>query len=257
MIKPAERISTLIIDDDALGREYLKDLLGKHCIDVEVKALCKNGKEGIKAIQKWQPDLIFLDIEMPGMTGFEMLRQLPSLPCEVIFITAHDRYAINAIRFAALDYLLKPVKPAMLIDAVERAVEKVRVKRFPPQYRSLLNNLDNPREEQLFNLAIPTIEGLLFVKLAHVIRCESDDKYTKIFMVGKKMVLASRTLADFEDLLQASGFVRIHKSHLINTRHLKKYIRGEGGQVVMSDGSTIVVSRRKKDELLQVVAQFR
>ncbi len=256
-MKPNPGISALIIDDDQLSREWLKDLLNKHFSDVVVTALCKNGAEGIKAINRCQPDLIFLDIEMPGMNGFEMLKKLPSLQNEVIFITAHNQYAINAIRFSALDYLLKPVRPAMLVEAVTRAITKIREKKFPAQYRYLLNHLDNPKEDQLHNLAIPIIDGLLFVKLAHVIRCEAENKYTKIFMLGKKMILASRTLAEFEDLLQTSGFIRIHKAHLINTRHLEKYIRGEGGQVVMSDGTYLIVSRRKKDELLQIVAQFR
>ena len=145
----------------------------------------------------------------------------------------------------------------MLIETVTRAVEKINEKHFPVQYRHLLNHVANPNESQLNNLAIPTMEGLLFVKVAHVIRCESDNKYTKVFMAGKKVILASRTLGEFEDLLQSSGFIRIHKSHLINTVHLKKYIRGEGGQVILSDGSTLDVARRKKDELLQIVSQFQ
>jgi len=253
---PVERISALIIDDDRLSRELLHDLLARHFAEIEIKELCKDAKAGIKAVTRWKPDIIFLDIEMPGMNGFEMLRQLPSLQSEVVFITAHDQYAINAIRFSALDYLLKPVKPAQLIESVNRALNKIREKKFPAQYRFLFNNLENQKDNQLHNLAIPTVEGLLFVKLPHVIRCESEDKYTKIFMIGKKMVLASRTLGEFEELLQTSGFIRIHKSHLINSLHLKKYIRGEGGQVVMSDNSMLPVARRKKEELLQVVSQF-
>ena len=256
-MKPNQAISALIIDDDRLSREWLNDLLKKNFSGLLVQELCESGAAGIKAIARWQPDLIFLDIEMPGMSGFEMLRQLPSLQSEVIFITAHDQYAINAIRFSALDYLLKPVKPAMLLEAVNRATAKINEKKFPAQYRNLLNSIDNPRDNSLHNLAIPTIEGLLFIKLLHVIRCESDDKYTRVFMAGKKMVLASRTLGEFENLLQSSGFVRIHKSHLINTRHLKKYIRGEGGQVIMSDGSALDVARRQKDKLLQIVSQFQ
>jgi two-component system LytT family response regulator len=256
-MKSEAGVSAVIIDDDLLCRELLNDLLQKHCPAITVKELCKNAEAGLTAVARWQPEIIFLDIEMPGMNGFDMLRQLPSLQSEVIFITAHDRYAINAIRFSALDYLLKPVKPAMLVEAVKRAQIKIAEKKFVPQYRFLLNNMDGPRDAQLQNLAIPTVEGLLFVKTAHVIRCESDDRYTKIFVVGKKMLLASRTLAEFEDLLQSSGFIRIHKSHLINSSHLKKYIRGEGGQVIMSDNSNLPVARRKKDELLQIVSQFQ
>ena len=256
-MKPKRAISAIIIDDDLLSRELLSDLLKKHFPQVVIRELCDSAPSGIVAVNRWQPNIIFLDIEMPGMTGFDMLRQLPSLQSEVIFITAHDQYAINAIRFSALDYLLKPVKAAMLIEAVNRAVEKIGEKKFPAQFRHLLNNVANPNETQVNNLAIPTIEGLLFVKVAHVIRCESDNKYTKIFIAGKKMILASRTLGEFEDLLQSSGFIRIHKSHLINTAHLKKYIRGEGGQVIMSDGSALDVARRKKDELLQIVSQFQ
>jgi two-component system LytT family response regulator len=224
--------------------------------DIEIKALCPDAKRGIAAITRFSPDLLLLDIEMPDMNGFEMLRSLPVLQSEVIFITAHDEYAINAIRFSALDYLLKPVRPDMLKGAMNRALPRIREKKFPAQYRSLLSNTQNQQDIQLHNLAIPTVEGLVFVKLAHVIRCESDGKYTLIYLIGKKMHMASRTLGEFEELLKTSGFIRIHKSHLINSRHLKRYIRGEGGQVILTDHSHLPVARRKKNELLKLVSQL-
>jgi len=251
-----DELRVVVVDDDPLSCEIIEDYLLKHFPEVKVAELCSNARAGIKAISKFKPDIIFLDIEMPGMSGFEMLKQLPVINFEIIFISAHDAYAINAIRFSALDYILKPVKHSMLKEAMDRALHKIQEKKFPSQYRLLLSSLENPNVNNLHSLAIPTIEGLVFIKLGHVIRCESENKYTKIYLIGKKMIMASKTLGEFEDLLKQSGFIRIHKSHLINTHHLKKYIKGEGGQVIMSDRAILPVARRKKEELLKVVSQF-
>jgi len=193
---------------------------------------------------------------MPDMTGFEMLRKLPLLQSQVIFTSSHEHYAIRAIRFSALDYLLKPVDAIALQDAVSRAADKISEKSPSPQYAHLLEQTGR-RVASLDNLAVPTMEGLLFIKTDSIIYCESGDKYTKIFQTDKKMILASRTLGEFEDLLQPEGFARIHHSLLINIKHLKRYVKGEGGQVIMDDGTALNVSRRKKDDLLKIVSQFK
>jgi len=249
-------INAIIIDDDLFSSTLLKDLISKYAIDVEVRETCKNGTEGIAAINHWKPEIIFLDVEMPDMNGFDMLRKLPQLQSQVIFTSSHDHYAIRAIRFSALDYLLKPVDGVALQDAIARATDKIQARNSGTQYTHLLEHTAK-HEIALENLAVPTMEGLLFIKTNNIIRCESDDKYTKIFLAGGKMILASRTLGEFEELLKEEGFVRIHHSQLINIKHLVKYIKGEGGQVVMDDDTVLNVSRRKKDDLLHMVSQFR
>ncbi len=245
----SKSIIAIIVDDDPFCCFQLQDIIGKYALGIEVKAVCNSGEEAIAKIHELGPDLVFLDVEMPEMNGFEMLRKLPAINFEIIFTTAHQQYAIRAIRFAALDYLVKPIDATNLQEAIDRLKDK-------KGKQKQLELVGLPTEIKLSNLAVPTMEGLLFVSLQDIIRCESDDKYTKIFLADKKMIMASRTLGDFEAVLHPHGFFRIHKSYLINLKHLKKYLRGEGGQVIMADGSTLDVSRRKKEELLDLVSQF-
>jgi two-component system LytT family response regulator len=248
-----KRIAAIIIDDDPFCSFQLQDVITRNAKEIEVMAICNSAAEGLAKIKELSPDLVFLDVEMPGMNGFEMLRKLPVINFEIIFTTAHDHYAIRAIRFSALDYLLKPIDATALQEAISRMGDK---KEKYAQLPKQLEIIDHNAEKKLDSLAVPTMEGLLFIKLQDIVRCESEDKYTKIFLADKKMIMASRTLGDFEDLLLPQGFFRIHKSYLINLKHLKKYLRGEGGQVIMADGATLDVSRRKKEDLLHLVSQF-
>lgn len=247
-------ITAVIVDDDEFCCFQLQDLIKKYSLGINILAVCNSGAEGLIKIAELKPDLIFLDVEMPGMNGFEMIRKLPAGNSEIIFTTSHDHYAIRAIRFSALDYLVKPIDPNVLQEAISRLKDKLNTK--PTTESRPLEIMGIPAEKKLNNLAVPTMEGLLFIGLQDIVRCESDDKYTKIFTVDKKMIMASRTMGDFETILEPHGFFRIHKSYLINLKHLKKYLRGDGGQVVMTDGSTLDVSRRKKDELMELVGQF-
>jgi len=253
-MKDPALITAIIIDDDEFCSCQLQDLVGKYCRGIAVQAVCSSGAEGLVKIKELQPQLVFLDVEMPDMNGFEMIRKLPSVNFEIIFTTSFEHYAIRAIRFSALDYLVKPIDPTALQEAISRMKDKL-AKHVPAEQKQL-EIVGIPSEKKFNNLAVPTMEGLLFIGLQDIIRCESDDKYTKIFLSDKKMIMASRTLGDFEDLLHPHGFFRIHKSFLINLKHLKKYLRGEGGQVIMTDGSTLDVSRRKKEELMELVSQF-
>ena len=247
-------ITAIIVDDDEFCCFQLQDLLSRYSLGVKIIGVCNSGADGLAKITALNPDLVFLDVEMPGMNGFEMIRKLPAVNFEIIFTTSHEQYAIRAIRFSALDYLVKPIDPNALQDAIGRMKDKLddRQHNVPKQ----LEIIGIPAEKKLNNLAVPTMEGLLFIGIQDIIRCESDDKYSKIFLADKKMILASRTLGDFETILQPHGFFRIHKSYLINLVHLKKYLRGEGGQVIMADGATLDVSRRKKEELMELVSQF-
>lgn len=250
-----DKIRAIIIDDDPLFREHLKDLLSTHVKQAELLDVCDGPEAGIAAIAKHHPQLVFLDVEMPEMNGFEMLKRIKNINFEIIFTTAYDYYAIRAIRFAAIDYLVKPIQADMLQEAFERVKEKIYHK-TAITYAAPVAELKPANETALANIAVPTLDGFL-LRTEDIVRCEADDRYSKLFTVDKKMIFASRTLGDFEDLLLHSGFVRIHNVHLINLRHLKKYIKGEGGQVVMSDGSTLDVSRRKKDILLASVPHFK
>lgn len=244
-------LRAIIIDDEPAAREKLQLLLEKYCAGrIQLEALCKSAEEGMESISKHRPDLVFLDVEMPSMTGFDMLKKINPITFEVIFTTAHNHYAIKAIKFSALDYLLKPIDLEQLQEAVNRAAEKRMQVNTPEQYQHFVENIRNPNQK-LDNLSIPTAKGMVFVKTDDIIRCESSSNYTIFYLTNKDQVVATRTLKEFEELLDDSGFVRIHHSHLINKHHLREYIKGAGGQVVMADGKTLDVSRRKKDEVME------
>jgi two-component system LytT family response regulator len=244
-------VTAVIIDDDPFCRTALQDLVAKYAKEVQIKAVCNNAKEGITAIERWDPDIIFLDILMPpGMTGFDMLGQLPSLKSQVIFTTQHEEYAIKALRFAALDYLLKPIEAIALKQALARALNKIKTNNKKAEQKP------GPGVNEFVDwerLPIPNGDGYTMMKISDVVYCEADGSITKLFLIDKRMEAASRNLGDFEKLLQLYGFYRIHRSHLINVKHLKKYIRGEGGQVVMSDNTTLDVSKRAKAGLLKLM----
>ena len=244
------KLKSIIIDDEPAAREKLQLLIGNYCKDkIEIAAACENVKEGLAAIALHKPDLIFLDIEMPGLTGFDLLKQIPRIEFDVVFTTAHDHYAIKAIKFSALDYLLKPIDLEQLQEAVSKAIEKRSAQKDYRQYESFIENISE--NKPLENLSIPTSTGLVFVKLSDIVRCEAISNYTCFKLLNKEEVIATRTLKEYEELLSDNGFIRIHHSHLINKQFLKRYIKGAGGQVEMADGSTIDVSRRKKDEVLE------
>ena len=245
-------LTAIIIDDESNSRNALRQKLSNYCPDVMIIAECENGEEGIKNIDEKKPDIVFLDVEMPRMNGFTMLQQLQNKNFEVIFITAYDHYAIKAIKFSALDYLLKPVE----VEDLKTAVEKVTQKRKQPaannQVELLLQNLlDEKKEHQ--RIAISSMEGLLFVPTEDIIYLEANSNYTSFFLTGNRKIIATKTLKDFEELLPASIFIRIHHSYLINKNGVEKYIRGDGGQVLMKNGVMLDVARRKKDEFMKAV----
>lgn len=244
------QIKAIIIDDEPNAREKLQLMAERYCKDLEIAATAKDAEEGIAAIEKHKPNLIFLDIEMPVLTGFDMLRRLPEINFEIIFTTAHDQYAMRAIKFSALDYLLKPVDLEQLQDAVQKAVERRKEKSSAQQYQLLKDNLNKP-QQTLEQIAVPAQTGMLFLKVADILYCEADSNYTKIILQNKQKIISTRTLKEYEELLQENGFIRIHHSYLINKLHVQKYIKGEGGQIVMSDGNTLDVSRRKKDDVIE------
>jgi two-component system LytT family response regulator len=216
---------------------------------VQVIAGCISGKEAIPLLKEQKPDLVFLDIEMPHINGFEMLQALPRIDFDIIFTTAYDQFAIKAIKFSALDYLLKPIDKDELAGAVDKI--NTHPSRFisTRQLDLLLQNMQSARHG-LETIALPTLEGYEMVQAAHIVRCESDSNYTLIFLKNGTKILVSKTLKEVEELLEGHSFFRVHHSHLVNLNEIKKYVKGDGGYLVMSNNNAVSVSRSKKDALL-------
>jgi two-component system LytT family response regulator len=243
-------IKAILIDDEKHCRETLSIQLERYCPQLQLLAQCASAAEGLGAIAKYKPEVVFLDVEMPGMNGFEMLQQLSPLAFEVIFTTGYDAYAIKAIRFSALDYLLKPIDKEELRKAVAKLHQKTDHK-LTEQLDILLEKLGN-KQASLQKIALPTGDGFELVPLENILHCASDSNYTHIVFKNGKKLLVSRTLKEIEELLEGHPFLRVHHSHLVNLNEITRYIRGEGGYVVMSDNTSIAVSRSRKDALLKV-----
>jgi two-component system LytT family response regulator len=247
-------LKAIIIDDEKSSRNTLRQKLINHCPEVNVMAECENGEEGIKKIEELHPDIIFLDVEMPRMNGFTMLQQLKQHNFEIIFITAYDHYAIKAIKFSALDYLVKPVDIADLKKAVEKAATKRTQTTGNSALETLLQNLMSKEKEQ-HRMALPSMEGLQFIATGDIIYLEANSNYTNFHLLNNKKITVAKTLKDFEDLLPSGIFIRIHHSSIININYIEKYIKGEGGQVIMKNGASLDVARRKKEEVLKIIGQ--
>jgi two-component system LytT family response regulator len=243
-------LTAIIIDDERRSRNTLRQKLAQHCPAVQVVAECENGEEGIKRIEEKDPAIVFLDVEMPRMNGFTMLQQLHKRNFELIFITAYDHYAIQAIKFSALDYLVKPIEIKELVQAIGRVEEKQRNSLPNQRLELLLQNLEQNKEERLC-IALPTNNGLEFIRMEYIVHLEAHDNYTHIFLNDNRKYVVSRTLKEFEELLPAKTFFRIHNSHIINKNFADRYIRGEGGQVVLSNGAVLDIAKRKKAEFLK------
>ena len=249
------KLKAIIIDDESDARDALQMSLERYCPDVEVISSCENPEEGIEQIKKHKPDLVFLDVQMPHMTGFDVLNELVEYDLKIIFVTAHDKYAIKAIRFSALDYLLKPVEAEELQQAVRRAMQKQNETENKFKVKSFVDNIHS-QNERLGKLSIPTLEGLLFIDIHEIIFCKADDNYTEIILKSKEKIVVSKTLKDVEEMLEGYSFFRIHQSHLINLKFIQRYVKGDGGYVVMKDGTSLDVSRRKKDEFLSALSKM-
>jgi two-component system LytT family response regulator len=240
-------LKAIIVDDEPDCCETLSMLLERYCPEVAVTAVCSSGAAALLTIPEQKPQLVFLDIEMPHMNGFQLLEQLPAIDFELIFTTSYDQYAIKAIRFSALDYLLKPVDREELRQAVQKVVKRQQPP-LPQQLEILLQKLHQPATTRI---AIPTLEGLQMIPVASIISCRSDSNYTTLYLKDKQKLTASRTLKEVEEMLEGLSFLRVHQSHLANLDEVTRYVRGEGGYLVMSDGSTVDVARSRKDLLLQ------
>lgn len=242
-------ITATIVDDEPFSCESLVTLLERYCPDVKVLDICYSAADALKSIKQQRPDILFLDIEMPHMNGFELLEKLPEINFELIFTTSYDQYAIKAIRFSALDYLLKPVDRDELQKAVKKVITQMN-NPFPQQIEILLQKLNHPTIP-VNKIAIPTMEGLQMIFVESVISCASDSNYTVLQLKNNKKITASRTLKEIEEMLEDYSFARVHHSYLVNLNEVDKYIKGEGGYLLMSNGTTVDVSRSRKEILLK------
>ncbi|MBS1748117.1 MAG: response regulator transcription factor [Bacteroidetes bacterium] len=248
-------VKAIIIDDEKHCSDNLQWQLQQYCQEVEIVSVCKNAEQRSSAINIQQPQLVFLDVEMPGMTGFEMLEKLPAISFDIIFTTAFDQYAIRAIRFGTLDYLVKPVDKDELRAAVDKVVKHTSSESLK-QLTALLTHIRKSNDLSFQKIALPTIHGYELVPLNNIIYCESKSNYTDIHLNNGQQILVSRTLKDIEELLNMHPFFRLHNSYLVNLQYAVRYTRGEGGFLVLNNDITVPVSRNKKEELLKLITHL-
>lgn len=249
-------IRALIIDDEEHCIEGLQNLLvNRHGNLVEVLGSAKTARDAIESIAVLEPDLVFLDVQMGEKTGFDILRSLPKIDFEIIFTTAFEKFALQAIKFSALDYLLKPIDVDELNAAIMKLINEKSRKKTADKINLLLQNTQ--KTDGLFKkIIVPTISGFEFIEIANIIRCESDSNYTSIYYKDKQKIVVSKTLKDFEEMLNDYNFFRVHNSHLINLAYIKRYHKGKGGSVTLTDGSEIEVSTRRKEDFLKKLAEL-
>lgn len=241
-------LRSIIIDDEPKSSGILKNDLAQHCPNVEVASVCHSAKEGIMAIKKEKPDLVFLDIEMPWMNGFEMLEVLGDINFSIIFTTAHDQFAAKAFRTSAVDYLLKPIDAADLQDAVKKAEKRNNQQEGNVNIENLLHNFKQPATQQ--KIALPNKDGFEFAEVNQIIYCQAEGSYTKVYLVGKKYILVSRSLGDIEELLPDALFLRIHHSTVVNINYVTHFIRTDGGYVKLQTGEQLPVSKSKRETVM-------
>ena len=245
----------IIVDDEPDGIRTLKKLLELNCPEVEIIATCSDSISARQKLQSIHPDLVFLDIQMPGKSGFDMLSELSERDFEVIFVTAYNQYILQALQFSAVDYLMKPVDEDKLVEAIQRVKKRLKKDKSAENTETLLHNIDKATSPMDMRLCLPTLKGFSILKLEEIVYCEAERSYTIFHLVNNKRITISKPLFVYDGLLEGTSFFRVHKSFLINLLHAKEYIRGDGGVVIMSNGAEIEVSRRKKDQFLAKVKE--
>lgn len=243
-------MKAVIIDDEKRTRELIAKLIESFNLGIETFPLGESVTSGLKAIEDIKPDLVFLDIQMPDGTGFDLLKMIPNKNFEVIFITAHEEFAIKAIKFSALDYILKPIDPEELKKSIEKALESIDHKKEDSQFEALQQNIQPSQKRRL---VLKTQESVHVVDLDKIIRCEADRNYTSFFLVDHKKILVSKTLKDYETLLTGHNFLRVQQSHLVNLDYIDRYDKANGGTVIMKDGSEVPISPAKRDIFFKIL----
>ncbi len=244
-------MKAILVDDEQSSLQNLQQKILEFCPGIKIVATAQKPEEAIFLIRHHNPDVIFLDIEMPRMSGFRVLEELQDVQAEIIFTTAYNHYAIDAIRISAFDYLVKPISVEDLQNAVNRLM--VQHKRQTQEKLNILKKSLQENKSQDDSIAIPTGDGMEFINIKNIVRIESSSNYSKLYLLNGHTLLVTRLLKDFEEMLLPYRFYRVHHSHVINLSYIKKYIRGEGGQVVMQNGDVVDVARRKKEEFLKLI----
>ena len=247
------KIKSIIVDDEKHGRENLAGILEQHCPEVIVLGEADSVMNAISLIKNKNPDLVFLDIEMPKANGFQLLEHFKDFSFEVIFVTAYDNYAIKAIRFSAADYILKPINYNDLKVAVDKVAHRIRLKEENERVKQLYRNIKYPANPRI---GLPTSDRIEFVEVHKIIRCQGEGNYTHFYFQENKHLLVAKTLVEFEDLLQEYSFIRVHKTHLVNLKHVVAYVKTDGGLLQLSNGDSVAVSRRRKEfvqKMLKVI----
>lgn len=243
-------LGTLIIDDEKHIRESLSEMLKKHCPNVKLLGTASGVKSGLEAIEKYNPDLILLDIKMKDGTGFDLLEQIDTISFKIIFITAYDQYAIKAFKFSALDYLLKPVNSDELKEAVGKAKE-LNLKEVKTKLEILTGNL-NTEDQSRKKIILKTFDNVYLVRIGEIIYAESNDRYTILYLESGEKVMVSNVLKHYQEMLEEYGFFRAHKSYLINLECIHRFEKADGGYVILSQGTRVPVASRKREELMRL-----
>ncbi|MGG9964155.1 LytR/AlgR family response regulator transcription factor [Ferruginibacter sp. SUN106] len=241
-------LKAIIIDDEPDCVKLLALQLKMYCLQVEVVAACTSSTEALAQIKALQPDIVFMDIEMPVLNGFQLLEKLGDINFSLIFVTAYDQFAVKAFRFNALDYLLKPIDGKELTNAVAKAMQQ---KPGTQQLQSLKQQLHAGEKYQPDKIALPYQNGVTFTEIKNVLYCEADNNYTRFYITGGQQYIVSKTLGDIQEVLEERNFLRVHRQYLVNLDHIKKYVRGEGNYLVMSNDENIPVARNKKEKLIE------
>ena len=249
-------LRTILVDDEPRGLNSMQKLLQLNCPDVCIVGACTNVDEAIGKINQLEPHLVFLDIAMPVKNGFDLLKEFNDPGFEVIFVTAHNHFMIEAFHFSAVDYLLKPVEDDLLIDAVKRARKRIMEKSGSRNIETFLHNIQQRQAPQNMKLCIHSLKGFQVVELNDILYAEAAGNYTNFYFSNEPFICTSKPIHEYEELLNDAGFVRIHKSYLVNLLHVKEYIRGEGGSVRLTSGKELEVARRKKDPFLTRMKQY-
>jgi two-component system, LytTR family, response regulator len=256
------KLNTVIIDDEANAREALRSMIQLVSTDVTIIGEAKNADLGIELINSSKPDLVFLDIQMPGKTGFDLLASFDEINFGVIFTTAYQEFAVKAFRFSAIDYLLKPIDPDELLDAIEKyknqakIVDNQQIKILKEHFENPSNQVIQRKSNENQRIALSASEGIHFVNLNDIIQCESMGSYTKFHLKSGQKIVVSKILKEYEEILDNFYFFRVHQSNIVNLEHIKRYVKGDGGQVWLSDNAEVEVSRRRKEEFLALLNTF-
>ncbi len=244
-------LSLVIIDDEPKARSTIRDILGLGEQKLNILGEAGDVRSAHELILQEKPDLVLLDINLPDGTGFDLLKKFDNIDFRIIFITAHEEYAVRAFRFSAMDYILKPVAASDLLQAVEKAGETILNEKTEQKFKAFLANL-----EKINKIVLRTAESIHIINLENIVRCGSDVNYTTFYLANGEKLLVSKTLKEYDEMLGPSGFFRTHQSHLVNLDHILRYDKAEGGHLIMDDGSWVPVSSRKKEQLFRIFEEL-